>query len=173
MKKIQLTLLGVALLFALTQCNNASPDKITSDADSRAKTISALINNDAYMSQVMDSMRTKHTDAIFSSVFLIAKSNKEVQNKMMDKMTEMCKMDTAMTKMVVGKTMDMLDESKLGCCETGKMMMGDGTAMQHGDQADCCKKGTMIMGKTGEMSAADKLACCMAASKKPTSNVKL
>lgn len=170
---MHLTLLGFAMLLTLTQCNNTSPDKITSDADSRAKTISELINNDAYMSQVMDSMRSKHPDVILSSIFVIAKSDKQVQDKMMTKMTEMCKGDTVMTKMVVGKTMNMLDESKLGCCETGKMMMGDGLAMQHGDQSDCCKKGTMIMGKTGEMTAADKLACCMAASKKSTSKLKL
>ena len=166
MKKIFLTLLGFAMLLTLTQCNNASPDKITSDADSRAKTISAIMNNDAYMSQVMDSMRTKHPDVILSDIFIIAKSDKQVQDKMMTKMTEMCKGDTAMTKMMVGKTMKMLDESNLDCCTTGKMMMGDDLAMQHGDQSDCCKKGTMIMGKTGAMTAADKLACCMAASKK-------
>ncbi len=152
-------------MFTLTQCNNASPEKLIRNEDSRAKTISALINNDAYMNQVMDSMRTKHPDAILSTVFIMVKSDKQVQEKMMNKMTDMCKMDTSMTKMVVGKTMKMLDDGKFDCCTTGKMMMGDEMAMNHGDQSDCCKKGKMIMGKTGEMSAADKLAC-MAASEK-------
>jgi len=168
MKTNNLILFSFLVLFTLTQCNSASPDKITSSADSRAKTISELMNNDAYMTQVMDSMRTKHPDAILSTIFIMAKSDKQMQEKMMTKMTDMCKMDTSMTKMVVGKTMKMLDESNLDCCTTGKMMMDDDQAMQHGDQSDCCKKGKMTMGKTGEMTAADKLACCITASNKST-----
>ena len=140
MKKITFILLGFALLFTLTQCVNASPDKLSSNADSRAKTISALMNNDAYMNQVMDSMRTKHPDAILSAVFIMAKSDKQMQEMMMNKMTDMCKMDTSMTKMVVTKTMKMLDESKFDCCTTGKMMMSDSMAMNHDNQSDCCKK---------------------------------
>lgn len=140
MKNIIHVLLSFAMLFTLTQCNNTSPDKITSDADSRAKTISALINNDAYMNQVMDSMRTEHPDVILSDIFIIAKSDRQMQEKMMNKMTEMYKTDTAMTKMLVGKTMNMLDDSKLSCWETGKMLMGDKMEMSHGAQADCCKK---------------------------------
>ena len=98
----------------------------------------------------------------------MAKSDKQMQEMMMNKMTDMCKMDTSMTKMVVTKTMKMLDESKFDCCTTGKMMMGDSMAMNHDNQSDCCKKGTMATGKTGEMSAADKLTCCLMASKKST-----
>lgn len=166
MKKCILVLCVFAILLTLTQCNNASPDKITSDADSRAKTISVLMNNDAYMNQVMDSMQTKHPDAILSAVFIMANSDNKVQEKMMTKMMEMCKMDTSMTKMMVGKTMKMLDESNLGCCTTGKMMMDDDMAMKHDNQSDCCKNGGMTMDKTAKMTAADKLACCMAGSKK-------
>jgi len=172
MKKITFILLGFAMLFTLTQCDNASSDKLSSNADSRAKTISALMNNDAYMKQVMDTMRTKHPDAILSAVFIMAKSDKQMQEKMMNKMTEMCKMDTSMTKMVVTKTMNMLNESKLDCCTTGKMMMGDAMATNHGNQSDCCKKGKMATGKTGDMSAADKLTCCKMGSMKSASKVK-
>lgn len=172
MKKINLILLAFAMLFTLTQCNNTSPDELTGNADTRAKTISALMNNDAYMNQVMDSMRTKHPDAILSTVFIMARSDKQMQEKMMDKMTDMCKMDTSMTKMMVGKTMNMLDDSKFDCCTTGKMMMGEEMAMNHGDQSDCCKKGNMITGKTGEMTAADKLTCCMMGLKKSATKAK-
>ena len=168
MKKITLILFAFATLISLTKCNNASPDELGSNADRRAKTISALVNNHAYMNQVMDSMRTKHPDAILSAVFIMAKSDKQMQEKMMNKMTDMCKTDTSMTKMVVTKTMKMLDESKFDCCTTGKMMMGDSMAMNHDNQSDCCKKGTMATGKTGEMSAADKLTCCLMAAKKST-----
>ncbi len=173
MKKITLTLLSVAVMFMLTQCNKTSPDALISNAETRAKTISALVNNDVYMKQLMDSMRTKHSDAIVSAIFIMAKNDGQMQEKMMNKMTDMCKMDASMTKMMVGKTMNMLDDSKLGCCETGKMMMGDAMAMNHGEQADCCKKSGMMLGKSGKMSAADKLTCCMVASKKSTAKVKL
>ena len=168
MKKATIFLLSLGVLISFTQCNNAAPEKLCDNAASRVKVISSLMNNDAYMTEVMDSMRTKHPDVMLTTVFVIAKNDKAMQGHMMDKMTDMCKMDTSMsmTKMVVGKTMKMLDECNLDCCTTGKMMMGDDQAMQHGDQSDCCKKGKMIMGKKGEMTAADKLACCMAASKK-------
>lgn len=119
MKKITLILFAFAMVFTLTQCNNTSPDKLSSNADSRAKTISALMNDDAYMNQVMDTMWTKHPDAILSTVFIMAESDRQMQEKMMNKMTDMCKMDTSMTKMVVTKTMNMLDESKFDCCTTG------------------------------------------------------
>ena len=173
MKKITLTLLSFALLFTLTHCNKTSPDALTSNAETRAKTISALVNNEAYMNQVMDSMRTKHPDAVLSTIFIMAKNNGQMQEKMMNKMTDMCKTNPSMTKMMVGKTMNMLDDSKTSCCETGKMMMGDEMAMKHGEQADCCKKSGMMLDKSGKMSAADKLACCMVASKKSASKVKL
>jgi hypothetical protein len=172
MKKITLILLAFATLVTLTKCNNASSDELSSNADGRAKTISALMNNDAYMNQVMDSMRTKHPDAILSAVFTMAKSDKQMQEMMMNKMTDMCKMDITMTKMVVSKTMKMLDESNFDCCTTGKMMMSDSMAMNHDNQSDCCKKGKMATGKTGEMSAADKLNCCLMAAKKSTPKVK-
>lgn len=171
MKKITLTLLSFALLFTLTRCNNTSSDALTSNANIRAKTISALVNNKDYMNQLMDSMRTKHPDAILSTIFVMAKNDGEMQEKMMNKMTDICKTDVSMTKMMVGKTMNMLDDSKLDCCETGKMMMGDKMAMNHGDQADCCKKSGMMLGKSGKMSAADKLTCCMVASKKSTAKL--
>jgi hypothetical protein len=58
----------------------------------------------------------------------------------MNKMMDMCKMDSSMTKMMVDKTMNMLDDSKLDCCPTGKMLMGDKMAMNHGDKFDCCNK---------------------------------
>lgn len=166
MKHTTLMLFCLVMLFTLTQCKNNSADTLSSDADIRAKTISALVNNDAYMNQVMDSMRTKHPDAILSAIFIVAKNDKQIQEKLMNNLADMCKMDTSMTKMMSRKTMNMLDDSKLDCCATGKMLMSEGTAMRHDDESDCCKKGKMIMGKPGKMSSADKLACCMAAAKK-------
>lgn len=167
MKIITSILLSFLLLLALTQCKNTSPDTLTNNADSRAKTISALLNNDTYMNQVMDSMRTKHPEAVLAAIFIMAKSDKQVPQKMMAGMVDMCKRDTAMTAMMVSQTMNMLDDSKLSCCATGKMLMADQMAMNPDDQSDCCAKGRMKTGKSGEMSAADKLTCCkMGMSKK-------
>ena len=169
MKKIKFLLLSVAALMSFTQCNESTSENHLEKADSRGKTISALLNNDAYMKQVIDSMQTKHSDVLLANVFVMAKSDKQMPEMMMDKMTAMCKMDTSMTKMVVTKTMKMLDDSKFDCCTTGKMMMGDAMAMNHGDQSDCCKNGKMMTGKTGEMTAVDKLTCCkMSMSKSAT-----
>lgn len=162
MKKTNLILFSFLILITWIQCKNDSTDTLSSNADSRAKIISTLLNNDAYMNQVMDSMRTKHPDAILSTIFILAKNDKHMQEGMMDNMMDMCKVDTTTAKMVVTKTMHMLDDLKLDCCTTGRMMIGDAMTMNH---ADCCKKGKMSMGKTGEMSAVEKLTCCMMASK--------
>lgn len=172
MKKITVITFSFLMLFALTKCNNTSPDTLSSNADTRAKTISALINNEAYMIQVMDSMQTKHPDLFLSNIFIMAKSNSHMQEEMIDKITDSCKGDTTLTKMMVGKTMNMLDESNLDCCTTGKMLMGEEMAMTHGSKDDCCKNGKMMTGHIGEMNAVDKLSCCISASKKSSSKAK-
>jgi hypothetical protein len=100
MKKIILTLFAFAMLLTLTQCEKSSPEKLCSDAKMRGKIISTLINNDAYMNQVMDSMRTKHPDVILSSLFVIMKNDKGMQAKMMDNMMSASSSDSSMGKMM-------------------------------------------------------------------------
>lgn len=126
------------------------------------------MNNNAYMNQVMDFMQTKHPDVVLSSVFFIAKRNMQMQEKMMDKITAMCKMDTSMSKIFMTEFTNMLDHGQYDCCKKGKRVIGKAMEMSDDDQSDCCKKGKMIMGKTGEMSEADKLICCTKALKKST-----
>ena len=120
MKKLTILLLSVAALISFTQCNNSTSEKLCSNAATRGKIISELMNNDVYIDEVMDSMRTNHPDVILSNVFVIAKSDKPMQENMMDKMTDLCKMDSSMCKMMIDKTMDICegDQSKCG------MMMG-------------------------------------------------
>jgi len=120
MKKLTILLLLSVVLILLTQCNNTSPEKLSSNADTRGKIISEFMNSDAYMNEVMDSMRTRHPDVILSSVFVIAKDNKQMQEGVMDKMTGMCKMDASACKMMMGKTIDMVDADSSAC----NMMMG-------------------------------------------------
>ena len=121
MKKITILLLSVAALISLTQCNNSTPEKpIGKSGAHHGNDISAMMNDEAYMNEVMDSMRTNHPDAVLAAVFVMADNNKEMQKNMMDKMTGMCKMDSSACKMMMGKTMDMADADSSKC----NMMMG-------------------------------------------------
>ena len=107
-------MLSFAALISFTQCNNSTPEQLCSNAASRGKIISSLMNNDGYMKEVMDSMRTKHGDAMLSTVLVNAKNDQAMQMDMMNSMMSMCKSDTAMCKMMMDKTMEMcdMDQSK-------------------------------------------------------------
>ena len=121
MKKLTILLLLAVVLISLTRCNNTTPENLSRNADTRGKIISEFMNSDAYMNEIMDSMRTRHPDVILSSVFVIAKDNKPMQEGMMDNMNGMCKMDSSTCKMMMGKTMDMCDMDQSSC----NMMMGE------------------------------------------------
>ena len=113
-------MLAITAMISFTQCNNSTPDQLCNNAASRGKVISALINNGAYMNEVMDSMRLKHGDAMLSNVLGHAKNDPAMQTEMMNNMMNMCKSDTAMCKMMMGKTMEMCDMDQSKC----NMMMG-------------------------------------------------
>lgn len=108
------------VLMTFTQCDNPSSEKVFSNAASRGKVISSLLNNEVYMKEVMDSMRTRHGDAMLSTVLVNAKNDPSMQMDMMNNMMSMCKSDTAMCKTMLGKTMEMCDMDPAKC----KMMMG-------------------------------------------------
>lgn len=120
MKKITTIIITVAAMFLFTQCTNSSADKVCSNADTRAKVITELMDNDDYMKEVMVAMKAKHGDAIASTSMDMMKEDNAMGSKMMGNMMDMCKTDTAMCKMMMGKTMDMCDMDKSKC----KMMMG-------------------------------------------------
>ena len=111
MKKVKILLFAVAALMSFTQCESPAPEKTLQKADSRGKTISVLMNNDAYMKEVMDSMKTKHGGSMAMEM--------PMDEKMMNKMMEMCKKNPAMGKMMMDKTMAMCDADSSMC----KMMM--------------------------------------------------
>ena len=117
MKKIKILLFSVAMLISFTQCTSPTPDTLLAKADSRSKTISALMNNDAYMKEVMDSMQTKHGGDMSSMA--MGKGDMPMNENMMNKMMDMCKTDPAMCKMMMNKTMAMCDADSAMC----KMMM--------------------------------------------------
>lgn len=68
-----------------------------------------MMNDEVYMNHAMDSMRTGHPDVILSTLFIIAKNDKQMQGNMMDKRAGMCEMDSSMCKMKMGKTIDMAE----------------------------------------------------------------
>ena len=115
MKKISFGLLLILVSFTFQRCDSSASDKSIENPEGRAKTISALMKNDVYMNEVMDSMRTKHQVAMMNN--MMAKGDKE---KMMNNMMEMCKTDSSMCKMMMTKTMDMCESDSSMC----KMMMG-------------------------------------------------
>lgn len=121
MKKFTILLLFVAALISLTQCTNTAPDSSLSQADVRGKTISALMNNDAYMKEVMDSMQKKHGGDMASMA--LSNGDKQMQENTMNKMMDMCKADSTMCKKMMNTTMAMCDADSAMC----KMMM---TSMQ-------------------------------------------
>ena len=114
MKKFQILLLVVAASIFLTQCTSPAPETLLDQADARGKTISALMHNDAYMKEVMDSMQKAHMGGM-SGMSMDMPMNENMMNKMMD----MCKTDPAMCKMMMNKTMAMCDADSAMC----KMMM--------------------------------------------------
>ena len=120
MKKLTTILFSVATVLSFTQCTNPSADKLCSNADTRAKVITELMDNDAYMEEVMVAMKTKHGDAIVSTSCDMMKGDKATGIQMMNSMMSMCKDDSSMCKMMMGKTMDMCDSDKGKCT----MMMG-------------------------------------------------
>lgn len=100
-----------------TQCNNSSTaEDLTGNAETRGKIISQLMNNNAYMAEVMDSMKSKHAMQGSNDA---PKDNMDMSMEMMGKMMEKCKTDTAICKMMMDKTMDMCDMDTAKC----KMMM--------------------------------------------------
>lgn len=102
----------------LTQCST-NTEKLCNNADTRGEIISTLMSNDAYMNQVMDSLQTKHSDAMISNASNMVKSNKQMHENMMNKMTSMCKIDSNMFKMMIDHTLDMCDADQ----QKNNMMM--------------------------------------------------
>jgi len=119
MKNLAILFLYIAALISFTQCSN-SPNELCTNAASRGKVISSLMNNEAYMTEVMDSMRTKHPEVILSTVFVLAKSNEQIHEKMMDGMADMCKSNPSTFNTMMGKAMDMCDADS----SKRNMMMG-------------------------------------------------
>ena len=107
---MKILFIAVAAMMFFTQCENPTPERTLEKADSRGKAISVLMNNDAYMKEVMDSMKTKHGGMAMDM---------PMDENMMNKMMEKCKADPTMCKMMMDKTMAMCDADSSMC----KMMM--------------------------------------------------
>lgn len=120
MKTIITLLLVFSGLLLFSQCSNPSPESALHGAEIRAQYISALINNDTYMREVMDTMRTKHPDVYMTTVIMVMKNDKAMQAKMMNTLMSMYGSDSSMCNMMMDKTMDICDADQSKC----KMMVG-------------------------------------------------
>lgn len=120
MKKVSILVFSIAIVISFTHCTSPSAEKLCSDAETRGEILFELMNNNAYLSQVMDTLRTKHTDAILTTSSDMMKSDKAMGGKMMDNMMDMCMSDTGMCKRMMDKTMEMCDMDKSKC----NMMLG-------------------------------------------------
>ncbi|MEP7197539.1 MAG: hypothetical protein ABI851_13540 [Saprospiraceae bacterium] len=118
MKKITILFFAIATMFSFTQCSKSSGNEL-SNADSRAKVISELMDNDAYSKEIMTAMKAKHGEVIVSTSCDMMKEDKATCTKIMDSMMEMCMIDSDMCKMMMGKTMEMSEMDKEKC----KMMI--------------------------------------------------
>lgn len=141
LKMVLFLFLSIASLALLTQCNNRSPEKFADDAGSRGKVISVLVNNETYMKEVMDSMSTRHPKDIMSMLLVFAKDNRQMQENMMDKMADMCKMDSSMCKMMMGKTMDMADADSSTCNMMMNSMQSRPNVKKAAQKSMCGMKG--------------------------------
>ena len=117
MKKLNILLLSALSLILFSQCNNPTPDKLLQNSETRGKVISALMNDDNYSKELMDSMMHTMMAGRGMSVMM---SDASTKNMMMNNMMSMCSSDTSMCKMMMDKTMGMCDMDKSKC----KMMMG-------------------------------------------------
>lgn len=129
MKKLTIGLLAIAMIITFAQCSNSSPDILCSNADSRSKIISTLMNNEVYMKEVMDSMQANHGDGMMNSMMSMCASDSSMCKSMMGKTMEMCDMDKGKCDMMMGsmkehpKTMQSMKD--MGMCDMGGMKMDD------------------------------------------------
>ncbi|WP_317899897.1 hypothetical protein [Aurantibacillus circumpalustris] len=150
MKKIAVLLVSAVVMILFAQCNNPSAENMVQNPESRAKVISALLNDEECRTQLMDSLHAnKHKrmggkDGMMGMMM----SDTSMHSMMMDKMMERCKSDTSMCRKMMGKTIDMCNVDSSTCA----MMMDMG----------CCKKGMMksMMHKMHKDTKKDK--CCEA-----------
>ena len=142
MKKITTILFALAVLVSFTNCTSTSTDNLVSNADTRAKVIAELMDNDGYMNEVMVAMKVKHGNAIASTSIDMMKEDKIMRTKMMGHMMDLCRTDSNMCQMMMGRTMDMCDMDESKC----NMMFG--TMQEHpiiiqsmNDMGICERKG--------------------------------
>ncbi len=117
-------------MILFVQCGNSSVDQLVSDSNSRGNIISELMNNPAYMNQVMDSLHAKHAGAMFDMSSEMVKGDRQMRMKMMDNMMEMSKSDTSMLKMMLSKTMDMCEMDEAKCKMMVSSMQGHRKVMK-------------------------------------------
>ena len=122
MKNLSIFLLSLAALISFTQCNESAANEVA-NAGERGKIISALMNNEAYMKQVMDSMQVKHGAGM-------GKHDMAMNPETMSKCMDMCKTDSSMCKTMMSKCMDMCEADQSKCDMMMRSMHGHPNVMK-------------------------------------------
>ena len=143
MKTIWIFILSIAALISFTQCSQITPEKLCADQSTRGKIISTLVNDELYMAEVMDSMRTIHPEVIVSAFLVLAQKDTTAQLQMMDKMMDITKSDTSMCREMFNKTMDMCNANPT----MYKMMMASMESRPNAMKSiqEMCDRYNMIM----------------------------
>lgn len=126
MKATAFILFSLAIIFALALVYNTKTDKIE---DSNIEKLNTLLEDETYMHQFMDSMKSRHPDVVLSSAFEITDHNKGLQSEMMNQMVAMCYSEPAMSEMMMGMAMSMCDIDKEKCAKMANMMMNHKASM--------------------------------------------
>lgn len=136
MKKIAIILIGITLLLSLTQCETPISDVALRNSETRSKLISSLINNEEYMTELMDSMKKIHPEELLSSINIIISENPHLRMKMVNNMMEVSEEDSTMCAMVMDKTMEMCN------ADAGKCEMMSNAMKNHQGSMECIMNNT-------------------------------
>jgi hypothetical protein len=123
MKTVNRFITSLTLATVLLGCN-PSPESVLQNADSRAKVISAIMNNQDYKKQVMDSMMASHKTGGGENhrkhMMKMMSADTSMQSMMLQNMKHMCSSDSGFCKKMMSNMMVLCNEDSTKC----SMMMG-------------------------------------------------
>jgi glutamine synthetase adenylyltransferase len=125
--KNKLTALSAVALVVVTGIANAqTPDKTLDNPTSRAKIISSLLNNHAYMNELMDSMKHSHHAQMMMA------DRPDMMKSMMDDMMK----NDATRKTMMNEMMNSAEKDKMMCKEMMDMMMSKPALKEQMEKSD-------------------------------------
>lgn len=150
MKKLTILFTGLLTIMVLSQCSKPSIGILMNNAETRGKIISELVNNDGYMTEVMDSMmHSNHGMKMMSqnhNMMKMMMSDSSMKHKMMNR-EGMNKSHVDGVSMMNGKMM-MQQDGKMTLMSHDMTMTNGTKVMMNGTCIN--RDGTQTMFKDGE-----------------------